>query len=260
MKAVVVETEEMIREVEKLHKSLVESLKSLSNKEIKSSSCTSLEIANDQPRTPAQLFNLEGLPIVSLEESLPGLDEIIPDIQRDVYIAKRNCENPAADGLTLDESAAIMIFTMETSPPETCLRSILNRDLRSESRFALKKWRPYLKLLLNALNKLPPYKGTVWRGVLLDLSDQYQTGARGIWWGVLSTTSNMSVLESEHILGKHGSRTLFSIDCKRGKSIRNHSCFQEEEEVLLLPGFQFEVKNKIHAGNGLRIVNLREVD
>ncbi len=69
----------------------------------------------------------------------------------------------------------------------------------------------------------------------------------------------MSVLESPSYLGQKGSRTLFSIECKNGKCIREHSCFPDETEVLLLPGFSFEVTSKLNAGNGLYVIGLKQI-
>jgi Ran GTPase-activating protein (RanGAP) involved in mRNA processing and transport len=60
-------------------------------------------------------------------------------------------------------------------------------------------------------------------------------------------------------LGTTGDRTLFSIECLNGKNIKPHSYYKTEDEILLLPGFYFEVVSKVAGGNGLHIIHLREV-
>ena len=52
---------------------------------------------------------------------------------------------------------------------------------------------------------------------------------------------------------------MFSIHTKSGKSIKQHSYFQQEDEILLPPGRYFEVIDKMSPGGGLHIINLQEV-
>lgn len=54
---------------------------------------------------------------------------------------------------------------------------------RSKDRATLlPPWRPYLKLILSALYKLPPYAKHVYRGVRLDLATFFPTGEEKIWY------------------------------------------------------------------------------
>jgi Ran GTPase-activating protein (RanGAP) involved in mRNA processing and transport len=55
-------------------------------------------------------------------------------------------------------------------------------------------------------------------------------------------------------------RTLFEIDCHSGKDIRQHSMYKKEDEVLLLPARQFRVASCLNVGNGLNIIQVKEVD
>ncbi len=73
-----------------------------------------------------------------------------------VYIVKQNCNNPE-DNLTPDESASIMLYSMEWSSREKSFYFILNKSLRSENRQLLKPWFLYLRLFLHALSKLPSF-------------------------------------------------------------------------------------------------------
>jgi hypothetical protein len=60
-------------------------------------------------------------------------------------------------------------------------------------------------------------------------------------------------------LGENGSRTLFNIESHSGKSIRKHSFYPEEQEVLLPPARQFQVMGSLNQGNGLHIIHLKEI-
>ncbi|CAF1552710.1 unnamed protein product [Rotaria sp. Silwood1] len=174
-----------------------------------------------------------------------------------VWIAKQNCVNPK-DSLTIDESASIMLYTMEWQPFEKSFYVALNNTLRASVREQLKPWFSYLRLIINALQKLPSTHHVVYRGVKSDLTAEYSRGSTIVWWGFSSCTVSIEALKHEHFLGKEGIRTLFSIECDSGKNIRSHSFYAEEDEVLLLPARQFEVIGCLDQGNGLQIIQLRE--
>lgn len=184
----------------------------------------------------------EKQPLVSLEDAVAQLRSMLPGIDRKACAAKLKCKNPA-DGLTPDQSASIMLYTMEWEPYDQCLYAVLNKTLRKKDRNALKPWFPYLKLILTALSRLPAIEGTVYRGVQLNLSAQHPNGTKFCWWSFSSCTTSMEAVQHENFLGKTGTRTLFTIKCMNGRQIRRHSYFKKEEEVLLLPGTQFEVSS-----------------
>merc|ERR1712176_1582136 len=66
---------------------------------------------------------------------------------------------------------AIMLYT------SNAIYRTLNNVLRSEDRTKIKKYFLYLRLLLEALGRLPQEPRTVWRGVGVDLYDQYKVGS-----------------------------------------------------------------------------------
>lgn len=80
----------------------------------------------------------EEMPIVSLEQAIEPLLSILPKIQDYVYVAKQRCKPVPADGLTRDESASIILYSMEWEPHEQCLYFALNANLRAEDRRKLK--------------------------------------------------------------------------------------------------------------------------
>jgi hypothetical protein len=114
-----------------------------------------------------------------------------------------------------------------------------------------------MKLLLTALSKVPPVSQVVYRGAIGDLSNIYPTGRRFAWWGFSSCTAKSEVLEQ--FLDSAGKRTIFNIECDTGKDIRRHSENEKEEEVLLLPGRQFQVVSCVRAGTDFHIIQLKEV-
>ena len=201
-------------------------------------------------------------PILPIEEACKPLISIVARLEAHVWIAKQNSKNPA-DGLTQDESAAIRLYTMEwdtgVDEPRGSLYVHLNRTLKLVDRIKLRPWFRYLKLFLTALAKLPsaPHQ-TVWRGVRKDHSADYPPGTEVTWWAFSSCTTSLSVLESDLYLGNVGTRTLFSIETINGRTIRSHSHFTTEDEILLLPGTFFEVKSRLNPAPDLHIIHLQQ--
>ena len=153
---------------------------------------------------------------------------LVDDVDSRVWTATNRCKNPP-DKLTQEESAAVVLYTMEWDPGYPSLYSVLNKTLRVEDRRKLTPWFPYLKLLFTGLFKLPPIRCTVWRGVRGDLRSNYKQGDNVTWWAFSSCTSTIHVLESEQYLGASGPRTLFAIECLNAKDIKRHSYFAHEE-------------------------------
>ncbi|CAF4205986.1 unnamed protein product [Rotaria magnacalcarata] len=136
----------------------------------------------------------------------------------------------------------------------------LNAALRNKCRESLYIWFSYLKLFLTALFKLPDVEGEVlWRGIKKKFED-YKSGTHVAWWAFSSCTQSLGVLESSTYLGTSNTRTLFSIQAYNGKNIRNHSYYQNEDEILLLPGTYFQVIDQINPSPDLHIVQLKQVE
>ncbi|CAF5145645.1 unnamed protein product, partial [Rotaria sp. Silwood1] len=110
----------------------------------------------------------EKMPLVSLEEAIVPLVSLVPDVEQMVWVAKQNSNGPT-DGLSSDESASIILYTMEWEPYEKSFYVILNSTLRATIREQLRPWFLYLRLVINALEKLPSTTRTVYRGVKADL-------------------------------------------------------------------------------------------
>ncbi|CAM4791838.1 unnamed protein product [Rotaria magnacalcarata] len=197
------------------------------------------DIVGEPRRMLLPIQEFEEMPLVSLEQTINPLVLLIPDVEQMVWIAKQNCINPK-DDLTIDESAYIMLYTMEWQSYEKSFYVILSSALRAGVREQLKLWFLYLRLITNALQKPPSTHHVFYRGVKSDFSTECSRGGTVIWWGFSSCTVSIETLQNECFFGKEGIRTFFSIECELGKNIRSHSFCGEADEVLLLAR-QFEV-------------------
>jgi len=130
--------------------------------------------------------------------------------------------------------AAIMFYTSNAIYRE------LNAALRSEDRGKIQQYRSYLRLLLEALQGLPPVKRTLWRGISVDLYDQYKVGKTITWWGVSSCTADRSVA-SNFAGGCGGSATILTVEAKTATDISAITFFSNEKENLVAPGTMFKV-------------------
>jgi hypothetical protein len=201
----------------------------------------------------------ENKPSVSLDEAIAPLVSFVPDVEQMANRAKENSKN-LADGLTRDESASIMLYSMEWPTEGGSFYYIFNKYLRKADRGELIPWFPYLKLLVVSVCKLPSLHCTVYRGVREDLHEDYLQDANPIWWSFSSCTTSLDVLQTEEFLGTSGLKTMFHIECYSGKDIRNHSLYPDDREVLLLAARQFKVVGSLNSGNGLYIIQLKEIE
>ncbi|CAF1163286.1 unnamed protein product [Adineta steineri] len=219
------------------------------------------DFTSEPRRMLSPILGYEKEPLVSLEEAIHPLILLVPEVERMVWTVKQN-HFDGAHGLTDDEAASIILYTMEWEPKHNSFYIIFNNTLQAANRQLLKPWFLYLRLIMTSLAKLPSDSDqlTVYRGVKLDLSTQYQKGSTVTWWGFSSCTRSIDVLDNEKYLGQSGTRTLFIIDCSSAKSIKQYSLFpEEEEEVLLPPARQFQVIDSRNSANGLHIIQLKEI-
>ena len=199
----------------------------------------------------------ENQPLVTLEQAVQPLLALVPEIEQMVWTVKQNCEKPQ-DHLTPDESASIMLYTLEWEPVESSFYFILNTTLRSQNRQELKPWFLYLRLVIYALAKLPSLPSrTMYRGVQIDMSKEFMKEKTFVWWSFSSCTSTIDIIK--HFLGAKGPRTIVNIECDSAKDISRHSFYQIENEILLYPARQFKVISSLDAGNQLHIIQLKEI-
>ena len=216
------------------------------------------DVVGEPHRMLPPIKGFEEYPIVSLEKSVELLKHLIPELDQMLYVVQENCRHPR-DDLTSDESGSIMIYSMEWTRREQSFYYLLNENLRSENRQLLKPWFFYLRLFVHSLSKLNSFSQTIYRGIKLDLTEQYPRGRKFVWWAFSSCTDSIEVLENEAFFGRSGKRTLFLIECHTGKDIRNHSIFPTENEILLTAARQFEVISVLNAGNDLHLIQIKEI-
>ena len=199
-------------------------------------------------------------PLLALVDACMPLVGIVHDVL--FYAQSAIDETPAKppDGLTVNESAAIRLYTMEWVAPHRSLYSMLNRTLKNESREHLQPYHRYMKLFLTAMVKIPcaPVQ-TVWRGVTKNMSHEFPRGTAVTWWAFSSCTTSLTVLENQMYLGTSGERTLFSVEAINGRTVRAHSHFVTEDEILLLPGTYMEVQSQFSPAADLHVIHLKQI-
>jgi hypothetical protein len=198
-------------------------------------------------------------PLLPLVDACAPLRSIISNLLEYVLKALESTPDYPADGLTRDESASIRLYTMEWTGEKSSFYTVLNQTLNTSNRQDLKPWFKYLKLFLTALAKIPcSPPQTVWRGVKKHIREDFSRGTQVTWWGFSSSTASLPVLENDLYLGTTGERTLFSLEVINGRNVRAHSNFDDEDEILLLPGTYMEVQSKFNPAPDLHIVHLKQ--
>ena len=220
---------------------------------------TSITSSPHQNNTPSHLDGYKTMPLGSLEDAVAPLLDLLDDVEQMVWIVKQNALTPP-DGLTTDESASIGLFTMEWYPKEKSFYFRLNETLRSENKKQMKVWLRYLKLFFTALTKLKTVSHVVYQGTNEALLREYQKSSVFLSWEFLTCTAAIKTLEDEETFGTSGRRTLFTIQCRSGKDIRHHAFDPAKEQVLLLPGRQFQVTSFLHPDDDLKIIQLEELE
>ncbi|CAF4232275.1 unnamed protein product [Rotaria sp. Silwood2] len=214
---------------------------------------------SEDSKTLAPIIGYAQEPLVSLAEACEPLVSVVNHILDYVTGALKNTPDNPTDGLSRDESASIRLYTMEWTDEYKSLYSILNKTLKTADREDLRPWLKYLKLFLTAVAKIECAPAqTVWRGVRKNISDEYPPASQVIWWAFSSCTTSLPVLENDLYLGSKGERTLFSIELFNGRSIRAHSDFDTEDEILMLPGTCMEVQSQFVPASDLHIIHLKQ--
>ncbi|CAF3580024.1 unnamed protein product [Rotaria sp. Silwood1] len=132
---------------------------------------------------PKQILALiegyEQVPLVTLEEAVKPLVKIVSRVERNVKVMKENCQE-LEGGLTIDESASIMLYTYESMQHEDSLHVKLNETLRSEQQGHLNPWFPYLRLILTALARLSSQRFHLLRESSIDIHPNARWQQNGI--------------------------------------------------------------------------------
>lgn len=127
---------------------------------------------------------------------------------------------------------------------------VLNQALRQrkEDPTAFKRWQGFLCFLMRALDKLPPFKGTVYRGGHAGLDQatvrrEYTVG-RPIQWAAFSSTSTLLAAVRPFVKKQEGA--VFKLGVVSGCDIGAYSYFPKENEILLSPNTRFVVTSELY--------------
>ena len=187
-----------------------------------------------------------------LDPMLATRTELAGDFAEGILL---DCEdNGEVELLERDEIAAIHLYTQNGK-----FSAYLSELLRSRARQMLKPFAPYLKLLLGALFKLPRVKGTVYRGIMRNVSASYKSGSKFVWWAVSSTTLSIDSLSRDAHFANSSERTYFSIAAQHAIDISRYSSVPSESELILVPGTRLRVVACLPSGPGLCIVQCEEI-
>jgi hypothetical protein len=187
------------------------------------------------------LVGIKEVPLVSLKVAIGALrggphNKLFESLKGIVLTAALAKVAPILEGgkyptMTLDEAATIYLYTMET-----LLYGTLNDALSSEDAIAIAPFKPYIKLFLTALYKLPIEKHTVYRGRNIDKISDYKEDKVLIWWTFSSSSRRDGVAHSFAEKKKEkGLSAKFIIENVPCVNIEGLSDYPGEYERLLLP-------------------------
>ncbi len=91
------------------------------------------------------------------------------------------------------------------------------------------------------------------------MSEAFPLGTLVTWWAFSSCTTALPILENNMYLGSTGARTLFSVEAINGRTVRAHSHFVTEDEIILLPGTRMVVQSKFSPAPDLNIIHLKQI-
>lgn len=203
------------------------------------------------------LQGYEQEPLVPFEEAVQPLISIVPGIEQMVEVVKEKIDQ-SPYYLSTDELASIMIYTLRWKTPQSSFYFILNETLRSQIRKQLLPWFPYLRLFISALSKLPSISScTVYRGLKMNVNEEYSKDDVVIWWDFVSCTSSMEF--PEDLIDDNERKTMFIIECEFAKDISEYSFDGNRKQILLYPGRQFRVISSLNYGDQSKFIQLKEI-
>ena len=139
----------------------------------------------------------------------------------------------------------------------------LNKALRERkaSVHPFKRWQGFLYFLMRALEKLPRFQGTVYRGGNAGLDQatvrrEYSVG-RPVQWAAFSSTTKDAAAAKRFVKKDVG--VLFKLTVVTGRDIVAYSYFPKENEILLSPNTRFTVASELYVDeDGFACMDLTE--
>ena len=173
---------------------------------------------------------------------------------------------PGGAALTVDDIAALYYYTMPTD-----FYSKMNATLGgydgSDTYRGVDHYLPVTKILVTALEKLPPVSGKLFRGVKMNYKDILKTPegkdakVKDVvqWNQFTSCAKSKEVLKKPIFLGVGNAGTVFQIIALNGVNVKPYSYFADEEEVVLPPGSRFVIDAITPCKDGVTEVRMRQI-
>jgi hypothetical protein len=194
---------------------------------------------------------LEGLastPIIGLRESIAAAEKhttcmvgLSVELESALMFATRKVTNGRSFGLTVDQVAAINLYTQE-SPFYKGLNGAFGGWGEGGGHAAVPHYMFYMKILVDALAALPKAPTTVYRGIrgipLATVLQGKGVGDELVWLAPTSTTGTSDVLRDPMFFGvgaEHGERIVFVIEMQSGVCIKSFSALGSIIEYYLQP-------------------------
>jgi hypothetical protein len=129
----------------------------------------------------------------------------------------------------------------------------LNQALRQRKAAVVpfRRWQGFLYFLMRALDQLPAYTGTVYRGGNTGLDQavvrrEYKLG-RTVQWAAFSSTSTSLAAVKPFV--ERGKGVIFKLNVTSGRDISAYSYFPKENEILLSPNTRLVVTSNLYVDN-----------
>jgi len=194
------------------------------------------------PAKPSFKTCFENVLKENYDSMLRQMDELITNNVLDIG-------NPS--GLSRDERVAVLSYTYSTYDT---VNSILRerQDARQSSKTAddVEAIAPYVEVLNAALDKLPPYKGTVLRttsSMPSKILAEHQVGSTVTYPAYTSTSMERRL----------GAKYNFTIRSETGADLGGYASNTNEQEVLFKPGTRFRI-TKREKKNGNTYIEMEE--
>jgi hypothetical protein len=158
---------------------------------------------------------------------------------------------------------ALVAFTFDNGVEHAAkVYFALNKALRERkaSVHPFKRWQGFLYFLMRALDKLPRFQGTVYRGGAgfdqAAVRREYTVG-RPVQWAAFSSTTK-DVAAAKRFVDKSVG-VLFKLRVVSGRDIAAYSYFPKESEILLSPNTRLTVTSELYVDeDGFACMDLTE--
>ena len=159
---------------------------------------------------------------------------------------------------------ALVAFTFDNNVDRDAnVYYALNKALRNRkaSVHPFKRWKGFLYFLMRALDKLPHFQGTVYRGANGGLGQatvrrEYRMG-RPVQWAAFSSTTKHLAAAKDFVDKDVG--VLFKLKVVSARDIVAYSYFPKENEILLSPNTRFVVTSELYVDeDGFACIDLAE--